>query len=258
MQTIHWFPGHMAAAMRKIGATLRLVDAVVEVLDARLPAATANPELRTLVETRPVLSVLSRIDLADPEATARWLAHLAAEGRTALAIDARRHADANRVLDALRALGSRGGPLRAIVVGIPNSGKSTLINALLRRKSAPAQDRAGVTRALQWFRLDPLVELMDSPGILVPKIETPEAQWKLALTGALPRERYDPEDVVARFAAWDAARPGGPRFPELEAFAAARGFLRRGGEVDWHNAAGAYLAALNAGTFGPLTLEEPA
>lgn len=254
---IQWFPGHMAAAMRKIGESLRLVDAAVEIVDARLPKTSANDDLRALLGRKPTITVLTREDLADPDATQAWLARLRDEGRTALAVDAKRHGSVGAILRALEPL-ANGRSIRIIVVGIPNSGKSTVINSLLRRKAAKAEDRAGVTRALQWFRVDPHVELMDTPGILVPKIETQEAQWKLALTGALPRERYEPQDVVARFSAWDARRPEARRFPPLDEFAARRGFLRKGGEPDLHNAARAYLSEFNAGTFGRITLDEPA
>jgi ribosome biogenesis GTPase A len=256
MQTIHWFPGHMVTAMRKIGETLRLVDVAIEILDARIPASSANDGLHALVGRKPLITALTREDLADPDTTAAWLAHFRAQGRTALAVDAKRYGSIATILGALREYQTEG-PTRIIVVGIPNTGKSTVINSLLRRTAAKAEDRAGVTRSLQWFRVDPRVELMDTPGILVPKIETEEAQWKLALTGALPRERYDAEQVIARFAAWDSRRTAGRRFPSLEEFATKRGFLRKGGEPDWHNAAGAYLAAFNAGTFGRITLEEP-
>ncbi len=253
-QPIQYFPGHMAAAMRKIGEALRLVDVAIEAVDARLPATSANNDLRVLLGRKPLVTVLTRDDLADRDATAAWLRFLRAQDRTALAVDAKRHGSVAAIVEVLRKY-QDGRSIRVIVVGIPNSGKSTIINSLLRRHAAKAEDRAGVTRALQWFRVDPLVELMDTPGILVPKIETEEAQWKLALSGALPRERYDPQDVVARFAAWEARRAR--RFPSLEEFAAGRGFLRKGGEPDLHNAARAYLAEFNAGSFGRITLDEP-
>jgi ribosome biogenesis GTPase A len=255
-QPIHWFPGHMATSMRKIGEALKLVDVAVEVVDARIPATSTNEDLRTLVRGKPIITVLSREDLADPAATAAWLDWLRAQGRTALAVDAKRHGSVSTILEALRKY-EDGRSIRIIVVGIPNAGKSTVINSLLRRTAAKAEDRAGVTRALQWFRVDPRVELMDTPGVLVPKVASAEAQWRLAVTGALPRQRYDPQDVVARFEAWNEHRTGTRRFPALEEFAAKRGFLRKGGEPDAHNAARAYLAELNAGTFGRLTLDVP-
>jgi ribosome biogenesis GTPase A len=147
------------------------------------------------------------------------------------------------------------GTARALVVGLPNGGKSSIINALLRRKAAKTEDRAGVTRQLQWFRMNDKVELMDTPGILVPKIPDAEAQWKLAATGAVPRERYDAEEVVGRLHEW-AAHRGDDRIPNLETFAHAR-FVRRGGEIDYHNAALAFVRSFNDGAFGRISLEEP-
>jgi ribosome biogenesis GTPase A len=143
------------------------------------------------------------------------------------------------------------------VVGLPNSGKSSIINGLLRRSAAKTEDRAGVTRQLQWFKLAPGIELMDTPGILVPKIAGKDAQWKLAISGAVPRERYDPEQVAVAFHRWLTACRPKTRVPDLEAFAAARGFMRRGGEADYHNAAQSYIAALNDGTFGRISFEAP-
>ncbi|MBV9271706.1 MAG: 50S ribosome-binding GTPase, partial [Candidatus Eremiobacteraeota bacterium] len=129
---------------------------------------------------------------------------------------------------------------------------------LLGRAAARTEDRAGVTRQLQWFRVQPNLELMDTPGILVPKIESKEAQWKLALVGAVPRERYDPEDISVRFHRWLAERTGGrTKVPDLELFAKTRGFMRKGGEVDYHNAAQSYVKDFNDGKFGRITLEEP-
>jgi ribosome biogenesis GTPase A len=143
-----------------------------------------------------------------------------------------------------------------MVVGLPNSGKSSIINGLLRRAAARTEDRAGVTRALQWFRVGANLELMDTPGILVPKIASPEAQWKLALVGAVPRERYDPEDIAVRFHRWlSASTKGRTKVPDLETFSRVRGFMRRGGEVDYHNAAQSYIKDFNDGKFGRITLE---
>jgi ribosome biogenesis GTPase A len=145
-----------------------------------------------------------------------------------------------------------------MVVGLPNSGKSSVINGLLRRAAARTEDRAGVTRQLQWFRVGPNLELMDTPGILVPKIASPEAQWKLALVGAVPRERYDPEDISIRFHRWLVeSTKGRTKVPDLETFARVRGFMRKGGEVEYHNAAQSYIKDFNDGKFGRISLEQP-
>ncbi|MGA2393278.1 MAG: ribosome biogenesis GTPase YlqF [Candidatus Lustribacter sp.] len=258
---IQWFPGHMVRAMRLLEERLTLVDVVIEVLDARLPRLSSNPDLDRLVGTRRRLVILGREDLADPFATRRWLAWYAAHDRPAVAVDGRSQPSVNRAKAELnRIIGGRGagrGPARAIVIGIPNTGKSALINGLAKRTAAKRENKAGVTRQLRWIRADEQLEVMDTPGILVPKIPTDEAQWMLALTGALPRERYDPEDVVARFAAWAALHVPQLDVPDLERFAAARGFVRRGEEIDAHNAAGAYMRAFGEAKFGRITFEDP-
>ena len=256
---IQWFPGHMVRAMRLLEERLTLVDVVIEVLDARLPGLSSNPDLDRLVGTRPRLVILGREDLADPFATRRWLAWYAAQDRLAVAVDGRLQPSVNRAKAELnRLISARGaGPSRAIVIGIPNTGKSALINGLAKRTAAKRENKAGVTRQLRWIRADEALEVMDTPGILVPKIPTDEAQWMLALTGALPRERYDAEDVVARFAAWAALHAPQLDIPDLEHFAAARGFVRRGDVIDAHNAAGAYMRAFGEAKFGRITFEEP-
>jgi len=254
--TIQWFPGHMAQAMRKLGERIGIVDVLVEVLDARLPRASANPALDELAGRKPRVVVLGREDLADPHLTRDWLAWHRERGHTAVAVNGKDQSSVKRVTAALDAL-SGSGATRAMVVGIPNTGKSSIINGLIRRTAAKTEDKAGVTRSLQWFRVRPKLEVMDTPGILVPRIATPQAQWQLALTGALPRERFDAEDVVTRFAAWARAERPKLDVPDLETFAGARGFARRGGELDLHNAAGAYLRDFGEGKFGRITFERP-
>jgi len=253
---IQWYPGHMAQAMRKLGERLRIVDVVIEVVDARLPRASSNPALDGLAARKRRLVVLTCEDLADPHATREWLAWYAAQGRTAVAVNGKDQGSVRRVTAALDGLTDETGTTRAMVVGIPNTGKSTIINGLLRRTAAKAEDKAGVTRSLQWFRVRPKFEVMDSPGILVPKIATPEAQWQLALTGALPRERFDAEEVVGKFVAWARGR-GLTAVPTLEDFARTRSFARHGGEPDLHNAAGAFLKDFGEGKFGRLSFERP-
>ncbi len=256
--TIAWYPGHMAAAMRRLGADLRAIDVVIEIADARLPHAGTNPALERLAGNRPRLLVLSRSQLAEPNATAGWLAHYRRQGRDAIAIDARTPGGVSALRDGLKRLVAARPQksARAIVLGIPNAGKSTVINALAGRIVARAEDRAGVTRARQWFRTGP-VEIMDTPGILPPKVNDPEAQWKLALIGGVPRARFDPEDVIARLCRWYAQTHDDGTLTDLTTFAAERGFVRAGNLPDTHNAAWAYLAAWGEGKFGRLTLEAP-
>jgi ribosome biogenesis GTPase A len=256
--SIHWYPGHMARAMRKISEYLSLIDIVVEVVDARVVRSGRNPALDRLAGKRSRLLVLDRNDLADPHATKAWLNAFERGGIETLAVDGRSQQSAGRVRAALvRLAQARKGVSRALVVGIPNSGKSSIINALLRRAAAKTEDRAGVTRQLQWFRLPPNVELMDTPGILVPKIASKASQWKLAICGAVPRERYDPEEVVRAFESWATDYYPSRKIPSLDDFAAARGFVRRGGNVDHHNAAQSYVRAFNDGTLGRISFETP-
>ena len=254
---VNWYPGHMAQAMRKLGERLSIVDVVIEVRDARLPRSSANPALDRLAANKARVVVLGREDLADPHATREWLTWLERNGYTAVAVNAKDQGATKRVAAALAALSRGPGTTRAMVVGIPNTGKSTVINGLLRRTAARAEDKAGVTRSLQWFRVQPKLEVMDTPGILVPKIATPDAQWQLALTGALPRERFDAEEIIDAFVAWAHMYRPSASVPALQEFAQARGFARRGGEVDLHNAAGAFLRDFNDGKFGRITFERP-
>ena len=258
-KVIQWYPGHMVRAMRKMGEYLKLIDIVVEVIDARAPRSDANPMLDEMIGTRQRLTVLSRDDLAHPATTSAWLSEFESRGRQTIAVEARQQQSVSKILHAVKALAGDGkGMSRAIVVGVPNSGKSSIINGLLKRAAAKTEDRAGVTRQLQWFRLAPHIELMDTPGILVPKISTAESQWKLALIGAVPRERYDPQEVSVHFHRWLMEQSNGrASAPDLEAFATARGFARKGGEIDYHNAAQSYVRAFNDGTFGRISLEAP-
>jgi ribosome biogenesis GTPase A len=257
-KVVQWYPGHMVRAMRRIGDYLKLIDIVVEVVDARVARSGRNPLLDRLIGERARLLVLGREDLADPAITKAWLATFDAAGRRALAADGRAARSVSRIAHAMAELaGNARGMSRAIIVGLPNSGKSSIINALLRRTAAKTEDRAGVTRQLQWFRLAPNIELMDTPGILVPKIADADAQWKLALTGAVPRAHYDPEEIVERFTRWNAHRDPESTIPDLQAYAAARGFMRKGGEADLHNAARSYVSTFNDGVFGRISLEAP-
>ncbi|HTW86200.1 MAG TPA: ribosome biogenesis GTPase YlqF [Candidatus Sulfotelmatobacter sp.] len=254
---IQWYPGHMAAAMRKLAERLKIVDVVIEVVDARLPRSSANPALDQLAARKRRILVLGCEDLADPHATREWVAWYAAHDRLAIPVNGKDPTSVRRLQAPLAETVATKGTTRAIVVGIPNTGKSSIINGLVGRTAAKTEDKAGVTRSLQWFRVQPKLEVMDTPGILVPKIATPQAQWQLALTGALPRDRFDPEEIVTAFVAWSRAHRPALTVPDLEEFARARGFARRGGEFDLHNAAGAYLREIGTGAFGRITFERP-
>ena len=255
VKDIQWFPGHMVASMRLMRERLELVDVVIEVVDARLPTLSANPLLEELIGLKARIVLLGRDDLADPHITGKWIAYEHRLGRRALAINGKQQGSVRNALPLLNELAAQRKTTRAMVVGIPNTGKSTVINGLAKRIAAKAEDRAGVTRSLAWFRVSPTLEIMDTPGILVPKIETAEAQWQLALCNALPRERYDAQEVVEHFTQWAAAHRRS--VPTLEVFARQRGFLRRGMDVDYHNAAGAFVKDFNLGKFGRITFETP-
>lgn len=258
-KVVQWYPGHMVRAMRRMAEYLKLIDIVVEAIDARAPRSDTNPMLDTLVGSRRRLTVLSRDDLAQPATTKAWIAYFNERGRQTIAVEARQQQSVSKILHAINALAEGAtGMSRVIVLGVPNSGKSSIINGLLRRAAAKTEDRAGVTRQLQWFRLAPNIELMDTPGILVPKIAGAESQWKLAMIGAVPRERFDPQEVCVHFHRWlMVASKGKSSVPDLDAFASARGFARRGGEIDYHNAAQSYIRAFNDGAFGRISLEAP-
>lgn len=254
-RVVQWYPGHMVRAMRRIGEYLKLIDIVIEVADARVPRSGRNPALDAMIAGRSRILVLTREDLAEPHATKAWIETFAERGLETLSVDGRSQRSLARVATAAARSAKGRGMSRALVVGVPNSGKSSIINGLMRRGAAKTENRAGVTRQLQWFRMSPSVELMDTPGILVPKIATKDAQWMLAISGALPRDRYDPEQVAVAFHRWLQRRRPHTRVPDLEAFAAQRGFVRRGGKIDYHNAAQSYISALDSGTFGRITLE---
>jgi ribosome biogenesis GTPase A len=257
-QVIQWYPGHMAKAMRRIEERIKLVDIIIEVIDARLPASSTNPRLSELAGNRPRLVVITRQDLADARRTKEWIAHLQSRGQRAVSVNAKAANGLSVVRYYLGLLTGHRKNLRAIVVGMPNTGKSTVINGLIRRSAAKAENKPGVTRQIQWFRVHPNLELMDSPGIMAPKIENLQAQWQLALTGMIPRERFDAVDVVNRFWEWLMEQTGGhTHVPCLMTFAKTRNFLRKGAEPDLHNAAVSYLHDLNEGKFGRFSLEQP-
>ena len=279
---IQWYPGHMTKARRMMEESLRQVDALCEILDARIPNASRNPEIDSLAAGKPRLVVLNRSDLADPALTKRWIQYYEAQGFAVLDCDARSGKGCNMFAPAVRrqlaerleqwqAKGQTGRKLRVMVVGIPNVGKSTFINRVAGRKAAAAGDRPGVTRGKQWIAVDNTLELLDTPGILWPKFEDPAVGELLAVTNAIKAEVVDREALGARFLQRlcelypDAVReryklepdPEAAPWELLERAARTRGFLISGGEADLERMANTLLTEYHGGKLGRLTLEAP-
>ena len=280
--TIQWFPGHMTKAERMIGENMKLVDAVAEVLDARIPASSRNPDLARLAGDKPRLVILNRTDLADPTVTARWREWFRRQGIAVLETDAKSGRGVRDFgpsvrgilrdrLAALEAKGQGSRPLRVMIVGIPNVGKSTFINKVAGRKAAAAADRPGVTRGKQWITIDAGLELLDTPGVLWPKFDSREVGESLALTNAIKAEVLDREELAADFMArlrdvCPGAIEARYRFtpdPEkngwelLEDAARRRGFLISGGEADLERMADVLLGEYRDGKLGRISLEAP-
>ena len=279
---IQWFPGHMTKAQRMIEDQMKQVDAVCEILDARIPLASRNPDVDRLAGNKPRIVVLNRTDLADPAATAKWRAWFKARNMAVLETDSRSgkgvkgFAGAVRsvlkdTIEAYAAKGQVGRPMRVMVVGIPNVGKSTFINQVARRKAAAAGDRPGVTRGKQWITVDKGLELLDTPGILWPRFDSQEVGELLAITGAIKAEVLDRETLGANFllrlarVAPEAVNqrykflpdPALGGFALLEQAAKKRGFLISGGEYDTERMAAVLLDEYRSGKLGRLTLELP-
>jgi len=277
-QPISWYPGHMAKAKRLLTDQLKRIDAVIEICDARLPLSSRNPELDSLVRGKPRVLLLNKMDLARPEATQAWLQHFEAQGQSCLAIEMgkRRQGILKAVValtEASLARSLRKGitrPARAMVLGVPNVGKSTLINYLAGRSAFKVQDRPGVTRAPQWINASPSLQLLDTPGLLWPKLDDPVAARRLSYIAAVRDEVVDvyhlalalldelmviaPQGVLERYKLQDEALRGQAL---LEAICKNRGFLLRGGQMDLERGATCVLDEFRAGLLGRITLEMP-
>lgn len=278
--SVQWFPGHMHLTRQAIAERIKSIDVVIEMLDARLPGSSANPLLTELTSGRPTLKVLNKQDMADPERTALWLAHYNAQPNTrAIALDASHTSPAKALMAACAELAPlRGGmvkPMRILICGIPNVGKSTLINALVGKRSAKTGDEAGVTRNEQRIALADDVYLFDTPGMLWPRIVVPESGFNLAASGAVGRNAYDDQEVAlellarvqshypqlleARYAlGWSLPQwQDTPDDKALEAIARKRGAIASGGHVNWQKAAELVIADFRSQLLGRITLESP-
>lgn len=279
---IQWFPGHMTKAQRMIEENLSLVDAVCEILDARIPYSSRNPDIDRLAGDKPRLVILNRVDLADPQMTARWRMYFESRGLAILETDAKSGKGVGSFAPAVRRLlkdklaayeakGQVGRPLRVMILGIPNVGKSTFINRVAGRKAAIAGDKPGVTRGKQWINIDQGLDLLDTPGILWPKFDSQEVGEMLAITNAIKADVLDKETLGANFmlrlrelypkAIEERYKfvpdPDMNGFELLEQAAKKRGFLVSRGEYDIERMANTLLGEYHDGKLGRLTLEAP-
>ena len=280
---VQWYPGHMAKTRRLMAQNLKLVDAVCELRDARIPESSRNPDLDEICGDKPRMILLNRADLADPKQTRLWKTHLKAQGFVVVETDCKSKKGVAEVAPAVRVLlrdkleryaakGQSGRMLRVMVVGIPNVGKSTFINQISGRKgAAKAENRPGVTRGTQWVTVDKGLELLDTPGILWPRFDDPEVGRRLAYTGAVKDAILDTETLAAGLMELLNARypealaqrykldaqAGADGLELLESAGRKRGFLVSGGEVDLQRAAQTVLEEFRSGKLGRLTLEGP-
>lgn len=282
MKDIQWFPGHMAKTRRMIAKSLPLVDAVAELLDARLPLSSRNPEFNRLTGKKPRLVILNKADMADPDITNQWMQFYKKKGYAVITADSKNGKGVKQFAPALRELlkeqlqryadkGMKGRPIRVMILGIPNVGKSSLINRLAGGKRAKAEDRAGVTRTQQWIKTADSVELLDTPGVLWPKLDDQEIAVRLAMTGAIRDDILDKEALAARLLKLlhqeypqaiaerykIAPEQEGEGFELLEQMAKNRGMLLSGGVPNTERAAITLLDEFRGTKLGRISLEKP-
>ena len=283
MKTIQWFPGHMAKTRRAIAANLKLVDAVVEIIDARAPMSSRNPEIDQITAKKPRLVLLNKCDLADQGATQGWINSLKSSNVAALAVDCKSGKGLNKLMSTLKSTvlaelmekraknGMTGAPIRLMILGIPNVGKSSLINRMAGSKRNKVEDRPGVTRTKQWVKLKDNTELLDMPGVLWPKFEDQEAAIRLAFTGAISDDILDvetlamklllflsksyPQALIDRYKIELSEEDDGLAL--LEKVGRKRGMVVSGGEINTERAAITVLDEFRSGKLGRITLELP-
>ena len=283
MKQIQWFPGHMAKTRRLIASNLSLVDAVVEIVDARSPLSSRNPEMDHLTKNKPRLVILNKSDLADDKTTQRWINYFRSEGSEAIAVDCKSGKGLKSILPVIKKSvlkelmdkrarnGMTGAAVRLMIVGIPNVGKSSIINKLAGSKRAKVEDRPGVTRTKQWVKLDDNTELLDMPGVLWPKFEDQDVAVRLAFTGAISDDILDIETLAMKLLSYLAEN-----YPEsiierykidisdnetgldlLEKVGKKRGMVISGGEINTERAAITVIDEFRGGKLGRISLENP-
>lgn len=282
-QTIQWFPGHMTKTRRKIQASLKLVDAVAEIIDARIPVSSRNPELHKIIENKPRIILMNKCDMADPSQTARWVSYYQKEGVLAIPVDCKSGRGLNQFIPKVRELlkdriiqweqkGMVNRTIRVMIVGIPNVGKSSFINRMAKQNRAKVENRPGVTRGNQWFTIGKAFDLLDTPGVLWPKFDDPNVGEKLAFTGAVKDQIVDTEQLASRllevlrdeYSAMLAARYKLEKYDLrplqgyelLELIGRKRGMLASGGEIDTERASIMVLDEFRSAKLGKITLEQ--
>lgn len=281
-QNIQWFPGHMAKTRRLIKESLNLVDGVIEIVDARVPYSSSNPELSEIINKKPKIVLLNKCDVADENATKMWISYYKNNNITALPVDCRTGKGLNQFIPACKqvlknviekneAKGMAGKSLRFMVIGIPNTGKSSFINRMAGKNKTVVADRAGVTRSNQWFNVGNGIELLDTPGVLWPKFDDPTVGDKLAFIGSIKDEVMDMESLSCRLL--DVLKKTNPQMIEnrykisdfenlegweiLEMIGRKRGFLIKGGEINYERTANIICDEFRGGKLGRISLELP-
>ncbi|ARI77497.1 ribosome biogenesis GTPase YlqF [Halobacillus mangrovi] len=278
--TIQWFPGHMAKAKREVAEKLKLVDFVIELVDARAPLSSQNPMLHEILQDKPKMIVLMKKDLADPNVTKEWISYNEQRGTPSLAIEANKKQDIQKVvqmakdlgkekIEKLKAKGVRPRPSRAMIIGIPNVGKSTLINRLANKKMAQTGDKPGVTKKQQWIKVKKEFELLDTPGILWPKFEEEEVGYRLASIGTIKDQILPKEDVAAyvldylqtHYSSLLEDRYDFESYDDImdafETIGKKRGCLESGGHVNFEKVSDVILQDLRTGKLGLISFERP-
>ena len=284
MQTIQWFPGHMTKTKRQIQASLKLVDAVAEIIDARIPVSSRNPDLNKLIQNKPRVILMNKCDMANKTATKMWIDHYAKQGITAIAVDCKSGRNLNRFpsavnevlrerIERLQLKGMKNPMMRIMIVGIPNVGKSSFINKIAKQNRAKVEDRPGVTRGNQWFTISKNLEMLDTPGVLWPRFDDQIVGEHLAFTGAVKDQVIDtellavrlldflkklkPEDFINRFKLDDMPLEDTDSYELLRIIGKKRGMLVSGGEIDTERAATMLLDEFRAAKLGRITIEMP-
>lgn len=285
IQNIQWFPGHMTKTKRKIQSSLKLVDAVAEILDARIPISSKNPDIANIIQNKPRVVLLNKCDMADKSATQKWINYYKEQDIPAIPVDCKSGKGLNnfvptlnKVLNtkitALKSKGMVNPTLRVMIVGIPNVGKSSFINRVAKQSKAKVEDRPGVTRGNQWYTISKNFELLDTPGVLWPKFDDQTTAEHLAFTGAIKDQIMDTELLSMRLLELlSQIKP--PKFLErfkltdeilesvsnsyelLKLIGKKRGMLISGGEIDTERAAAMILDEFRAAKLGQITLELP-